>query len=242
MTRAARPWRIQEAVLVHSEAALAEAEAQILSGEREMAAGREALAQLQAQIESGRAELESGRQTLQEGEEALAQARQELEDGEEEIAQAKADYAEAEQEAEDQISDARAEIDDAQQEVEEIEMPEWYVLDRQSVQSYVEYDNDADRIGAIGTVFPVIFFLVAALVSLTTMTRMVEEKRTEIGTMKALGYSTISIASKYMPLRAVRQSDRKCSGISGGRKAASLDHHHYLQDPVLQSEYDPGPL
>lgn len=188
----------QEAVLVQSEAALAEAEAQILSGEREMAAGREALAQLQAQIESGRAELESGRQTLQEGEEALAQARQELEDGEEEIAQAKADYAEAEREAEDQISDARAEIDDAQQEVEEIEMPEWYVLDRQSVQSYVEYDNDADRIGAIGTVFPVIFFLVAALVSLTTMTRMVEEKRTEIGTMKALGYSTISIASKYM--------------------------------------------
>ncbi|WP_167958732.1 ABC transporter permease [Anaerosporobacter faecicola] len=75
---------------------------------------------------------------------------------------------------------------------------QWYVLDRNTIESYVEYGMDANRIGAIGNVFPVIFFLVAALVSLTTMTRMVEEERIEIGTMKALGYGKASIISKYL--------------------------------------------
>ena len=79
-----------------------------------------------------------------------------------------------------------------------MEDPQWYVLDRNAVQAYAEYDQNADRIGAVGEVFPVIFFLVAALVSLTTMTRMVEEQRTLIGTMKALGYSKIAIAGKYL--------------------------------------------
>ena len=69
---------------------------------------------------------------------------------------------------------------------------------RNSIQTYVEFDMDAERIGAIGKVFPAIFFLVAALVSLTTMTRMIEEERTQIGTLKALGYSKASIAAKYL--------------------------------------------
>lgn len=74
----------------------------------------------------------------------------------------------------------------------------WYVLDRNSVETFVEYGMDANRIGAIGKVFPAIFFLVAALVSLTTMTRMVEEERIQIGTMKALGYGKWSIIAKYL--------------------------------------------
>ena len=73
-------------------------------------------------------------------------------------------------------------------------MPKWYVLDRNKIQSYVEYGGDTERIGAIGEVFPVIFFLVAALVSLTTMTRMVEEQRTQIGILKALGYTGFDVA------------------------------------------------
>ncbi|EFV23723.1 hypothetical protein HMPREF1011_00391 [Anaerostipes caccae] len=76
-------------------------------------------------------------------------------------------------------------------------MPKWYVLDRNKIQSYVEYGGDTERIGAIGEVFPVIFFLVAALVSLTTMTRMVEEQRTQIGILKALGYTGFDVAKKY---------------------------------------------
>ncbi|MDF2804496.1 MAG: hypothetical protein K0S61_4401, partial [Anaerocolumna sp.] len=89
-------------------------------------------------------------------------------------------------------------ISKAEKDLAEVESPKWYVLDRNSIQTYVEYGQDAERIGNIGKVFPVIFFLVAALVSLTTMTRMVEEQRTQIGTLKALGYGKISIASKYI--------------------------------------------
>ena len=74
----------------------------------------------------------------------------------------------------------------------------WYVLDRMSIQTYGEFDQDAQRIGNIGKVIPVVFFIVAALVSLTTMTRMVEEQRTQIGTLKALGYTKAEVASKYI--------------------------------------------
>ncbi len=81
---------------------------------------------------------------------------------------------------------------------DELESPQWYVTDRNSIQTYLDYDQDADRISRIGIVFPVIFFLVAMLVCLTTMTRMVSEQRTQIGTLKALGYSKFSIAWKYI--------------------------------------------
>lgn len=74
----------------------------------------------------------------------------------------------------------------------------YYVLDRTSIQTYVEFDQDAQRIGNIGKVIPVVFFIVAALVSLTTMTRMVEEQRTQIGTLKALGYTKAEVAGKYI--------------------------------------------
>ncbi len=77
-------------------------------------------------------------------------------------------------------------------------MPEWMVTDRNDLPEYSDYGDNADRMRSIGQVFPVIFFLVAALVSLTTMTRMVEEQRTQIGTMKALGYGKYAIASKYL--------------------------------------------
>ncbi len=172
-------------------AAISQLEAGIEAGEAELAAGRQ-------EIADGEAQLEAARQQLADGEAQLEEARQEIADGEAEIQDAKTEYEEAKTEAETELADAQAELDDAREEVEELELPEWYVLDRTSVQSYVEFDSDADNIGAIGNVFPVIFFLVAALVSLTTMTRMVEEKRTEIGTMKALGYGTMSIAAKYI--------------------------------------------
>ncbi len=82
--------------------------------------------------------------------------------------------------------------------VAESNQPKWYVLDRNSLETYVEYGQDTSRIGALGNVFPLIFFIVAALISLTTMTRMVEEQRMQIGTLKALGYSNKSITAKYL--------------------------------------------
>jgi len=101
-------------------------------------------------------------------------------------------------EAQKKFDEAQAKIADAKAELSKLEVPKWYVLDRGSVDAYVEFEQNADRIGAIGKVFPAIFFLVAALISLTTMTRMVEEERIQIGTLKALGYSKKSIAMKYM--------------------------------------------
>ena len=104
-----------------------------------------------------------------------------------------------------------------------MKQPEWYVLDRQYIQTYVEYGNDADRIGAIGEVFPAIFFLVAALVSLTTMTRMVEEQRTQIGTLKALGYGKGSIASKYILSAAKKEYDELAAEIRKERNRLLLE-------------------
>ncbi len=89
-------------------------------------------------------------------------------------------------------------IKNAQAELDKLKPPVWYVLDRNSIEAYSEFERNAEQIDAIGDVFPVIFFLVAALISLTTMTRMVEEERIQIGTLKALGYSKKAIAMKYM--------------------------------------------
>ena len=96
------------------------------------------------------------------------------------------------------LEEARKEIEEGEEKLVQLETGEWYVLGRDTVQNSVEFGMDAERIGAIGKVFPVIFFLVAALVSLTSMTRMIEEERTIIGTMKALGYSKIAVAAKYI--------------------------------------------
>ena len=96
------------------------------------------------------------------------------------------------------IADAYAQINEKRAEIAAWETPNWYLLDRNTIESYVSFEQDADRMDAISKVFPAIFFLVAALVSLTTMTRMVDEERTQIGTMKALGYRRSTIVGKYM--------------------------------------------
>lgn len=98
----------------------------------------------------------------------------------------------------EKFEEAEKQIQESEAELAKLKMPKWYVLDRGSIEAYVEFEQNAERIGAIGKVFPVIFYLVAALISLTTMTRMVEEERIEIGTLKALGYSKLTIASKYI--------------------------------------------
>lgn len=97
-----------------------------------------------------------------------------------------------------QLSEAKRKIDEAQVEIDAVKKPEWYVLDRNANSGFVEYDQAADRMNAIARVFPVFFFLIAALVCLTTMTRMVDEQRTYIGTIKALGYGRGPIAFKYL--------------------------------------------
>lgn len=96
------------------------------------------------------------------------------------------------------IQDAQEKLEDAKIKLADIKKPEWYILDRNQNVGYVSYLQDADRIDNIAKVFPVVFFVVAALISLTSMTRMVEEQRVQIGTLKGLGYSKRQIANKYL--------------------------------------------
>ncbi len=175
-----------------AKAQLQAAQAEVDSGQAQIAAYEQQIADGEAQIASGRAQLEEARAQLPEQEQELADARKELEDGE-------ADYLEGKEEAEAQIADGEQQIADAEAELADLEQPEWYLNTRDDVvEDYGEIEDNAAQIGAIGRVFPLMFFLVAALVSLTTMTRMVEEQRGHIGTMKALGYSKKDIAMKYL--------------------------------------------
>ena len=140
----------------------------------------------------------AARVKIAEGEAKLEEAEKEIQDGEIALERAKEDYALAVEDAEAEINAAQEKLDKSEDEINNVKLPKWHVLDRTSIQSYATYKNDAQSIAAIGTVFPIIFFLVAALVSLTTMTRMVEEERTQIGTLKALGYKKSAITAKFV--------------------------------------------
>lgn len=194
--------------------------------------GESAVAQAQAQIDSAKAELQSSQEQINsgwdqiaEGEKELSDAEMRLSDAEAEIADGWEEYYEGEAQAEQEIadgeqkiSDAKEELSDAEAEINDLEEPEWYVYDRSNLPDYTGYGENADRMRAIGEVFPAIFFLVAALISLTTMTRMVEEQRTQIGTLKALGYERHSIAGKYLGYALLATVSGSVLGILLGEK------------------------
>lgn len=182
---------IQEAETVYklTESACTAYQATMITEQQKLEEGRKEYESKKAEVETLRAAVESGQ---------LASAQQQLAKAEEELKRGEEQYEISKQDAEDELADAAAELEAAEREITNMEVPVWYVLNRDSIESYLSYKNDAQSIGAIGTVFPIIFFLVAALVSLTTMTRMVEEQRTQIGTLKALGYSKLSIVGKYL--------------------------------------------
>ena len=136
-------------------------------------------------------------------EEEFKKAQAEIDKGMEEVLNAEITLAIEKKKAELDLEDAAELLRKAELDIENMPEPEWYVLDRNSHYSYREYGAAADRIRAIGEVFPVFFFFVAALVTLTTMTRMVDEQRQNIGTLKALGYSKAKIASKYILYAAI---------------------------------------
>ena len=176
-------------------AELEDARQEILDGEAELADGRAELDDGWQQYYDGVAELEEAKATLP-GE--LSDAKQELDDAYQKLLDGEAEYADGKAEAEQKLSDARQELNDARREVAEIEDCQWYILDRDTNVGYVSYQQEAERMGNLASVSPLIFFLVAALVCLTTMTRMVEDQRVEIGGLKALGYSRSAIALKYV--------------------------------------------
>jgi len=178
-----------------------EAKAELADGRKKYEDGVKELEDAKAELADGKKKYEDGLKELEDAKIELADGKRELEDGKKELEDGKKELEDAKIELADgkkELEDGKLELADAKAELEDIEMPEWYVLDRNTVQQFVEFGSNAERIGNLGDVFPAVFYLVAALVSLTTMTRMIEEERTQIGTMKALGYGKGAIVSKYL--------------------------------------------
>jgi putative ABC transport system permease protein len=145
----------------------------------------------QSEIDSAKEKIESAEKEIQDAESELSRKKQELEDAEKKYNDSKSD-------TEQKLSDAKKKIDDGQKDLDSLKSEDWVILDRNDTVSYKSYKSNTDKVAAVAKVFPVFFFLVAALVALTTMTRMVEEERTQIGTLKALGYSKGRILFYYV--------------------------------------------
>ena len=165
--------------------------------------------QANTQIQQAKEQLQIAKNQLSAQEKKLNQQKSstytQLENAKSQIEQAKIDLQNGEkeletqkQDVEKQLQDAEKELIDARQKISEIENPEWYILDRYANAGYSGFAQDKESVYNIGQVFPIVFFLVAVLISLTSMTRMVEEQRTQIGTLKALGYNKVQIAGKYI--------------------------------------------
>ena len=209
-------------IIAQKEQELADARAALEAQEAELASQEEALAgmmqgqaagmQYQMPADMARQQLEAGKAQIEEGEAELRKARGQIRDAGEEIKESRQELADARQEVEDgwqEYNDAKAEFDekiadaeqklaDARAEIADIEKPDTYVLGRETNTGYVCFESDSSIVEGIANVFPVFFFLVAALVCMTTMNRMVEEQRTQIGVLKALGYGEARIMGKYL--------------------------------------------
>ena len=223
----------QEQTLAAQEEELLSAGRQITDGKSQIAAARYQLDSTKSQITDGKAQILSAWALLNEKEDTLNASKAQLASGEQELADGRSEYEQAAKEAEEQITDGQAKITDgekqltdakqqiadAKAEIKKIENPKWYVQTREAaLTEYQGYGDNADRMRSIGKVFPVLFFLVAALISLTTMTRMVEEQRVQIGTMKALGYGKAAIAGKYIGYALIATLGGSIFGVLIGEK------------------------
>ena len=168
-------------LVTEAKAALRKMKLQLLQGQLQLTTGT---ASAYTQFDAAQKQLEEGWAEYNAGQTQLEESRTE--------------YESQKAEAEQKLADGLAQLNDAEEQVSQIKKGEWYVLDRTSTMSCVTFAQYADRMDAIARVFPVFFFLVAALVATTTMTRMVDENRLQMGTLKALGYSNFSIAGKYL--------------------------------------------
>lgn len=194
LARQGELWATQLAI----EAGALELQVQKAAAQQQFEAAEEELAAAEAQ-------LQNGQQTINQGWGELSASRAALEEGKRELADGWAEYregkleAEAElQKAQQELNDAAAKLDDAEKEIEAMVSTEVFILDRNTNMGYSTLNSSSDIVDGVAKVFPAFFLLVAALVCITTMTRMVDEERTQIGTLKALGYSNAAIISKYL--------------------------------------------
>ena len=191
-------------------AKVADGRAQIDAAKAQLDETEAQLKEFKAQLDDAKRQLDNGQQQLQQaqsdGRQQLNDAKAELEKGEKEFAEGEEEFLREAADAREKIAEGEAELakgerqlSDAQRTLADLEPARWYIYDRSEAQpGFSEFSDDADRMDNISTVFPVFFLAVATLVCMTTLARMVEEHRTEIGTFKALGYSDGRIRRKYM--------------------------------------------
>ncbi len=208
-----------EAALAEGQRTLEESEQTLLDGEKELQSARAELddgwsqyrageeelenqrAEQTANLEDARASLETfadGIQSYRDGEKEIAENEEKLLDGKKEYEDGEREYADAVDDFDREIADAEQEIADAKQELDDLEDPELFVLDRGTNTGYMSFEGDSQIVENVSAVFPIFFFLIAALVCSTTMTRMVDDDRSQIGTMRALGYSRGAVLMKYL--------------------------------------------
>lgn len=171
-----------------------------------------------AQLNDGKARIATEKSRLSSAKTAISKAKAELTGGRAELNAAQTLLNTKFAEADDGLLEAKQKIDDAQAELDDIEKPDWYVQERASAPGHSSFEQDAERIDAIAVVFPVFFFLVAALVCLTTMTRMVEEQRTQVGVLCAMGYRKFTILRKYLLYAAITSISGSVIGLAIGFK------------------------
>ncbi len=180
-------------------------------GEQQLSSGRAELKSQRKQVDN---ELANAQKQLDDAAAQIASGQSELDAGRASYEDGLAEYESQESEAKKALAKAEKKLNKAQKEIDELEKGEWLVMDRSANYGVVSFNTDADRVDSIAQVFPFIFFLVAALVALTTMTRMVEEERVLIGTFKALGYRRSRIISKYLIYAAIASGVGAIVGIA----------------------------
>lgn len=168
---------------------------EIASGESKLQEGQNQLTNAWNQIQSSKTELANKKI---EANQEIAKAESELEDAKIELADGKKELEDAKQEFNEKITEAEAKLIDAREKVNDIKNAKWYIWGRDENTGLNSYSQDSENIERLGEAFPVVFFIIATLISLTTMSRMVEEERVQIGTLKALGYNKMQIMSKYI--------------------------------------------
>ncbi len=239
--------------LEDGEKELADARQELEDAERELADARQELEDAEQELADAKKELEDGWRDYYDGQRELADARatlaREVKKAEDDIAEGKRKLEEGKQELADAEEDARVKLDDARYEIEKAESklndisePKWYVLGRDSMLTTASFDSNIEKVASIARVFPTFFFLIAALVCSTTMTRMVEEERGVIGTMKALGYSSAAISAKYLIYALLASLLGAVLGLTAGfRIFPSVIWHAYgimYRLPELQTPFN----
>lgn len=207
--------------------ALQDSQQQVNAVDKQFREQATALENARVELDTGRSELEVGQSQLnqarnelnaehQNGEESLAVAWQDIQAGEVSYAEALAEFEEERMNALEDIQSGETELEKASAELRRLEEPVYFVQNRSTNPGYEGYGDNANRISAIASIFPVFFFLIAALISFTTMTRMVDEQRQQMGTLKGLGYDDFDIAKKFLVYAAIAGLGGTLIGLLSG--------------------------